>query len=140
MRYLLIYFLVIGLWDTALAQQSAVLQNNPSLKWYQLNTPHFKVIFPKGFETQASRMANTLEHIREPEARTMGAAPSKISIVLQNQSSISNGFVSVLPRRSEFYAMPSQNYNFQGNNDNGKTWYLSNVEVKWNENGPYLKQ
>jgi predicted GH43/DUF377 family glycosyl hydrolase len=29
---------------------------------------------------------------------------------------------------------------FQGNNDNGKTWYLSNVEVKWNENGPYLKQ
>jgi predicted GH43/DUF377 family glycosyl hydrolase len=28
---------------------------------------------------------------------------------------------------------------FQGNNDNGKTWYLSNVEVKWNEKGPYLK-
>jgi len=29
---------------------------------------------------------------------------------------------------------------FQGNNDKGKTWYLSNVEVKWNENGPNLKQ
>jgi len=29
---------------------------------------------------------------------------------------------------------------FQGNNDRGKTWYLSNVEVKWNENGPFLKQ
>ena len=28
---------------------------------------------------------------------------------------------------------------FQGNNDNGKTWFLSNVEVKWNEKGPYLK-
>jgi len=28
---------------------------------------------------------------------------------------------------------------FQGNNDNGKTWFLSNVEVKWNQNGPYLK-
>lgn len=28
---------------------------------------------------------------------------------------------------------------YQGNNDNGKTWYLSNVEVFWNENGPYLK-
>jgi hypothetical protein len=117
MRYLLIYFLVIGLWYNALAQQSGVLQNNPSLKWYQLNTPHFKVIYPKGFEIQANRMANTLEHIREPEARTMGEMPSKISIVLQNQSAISNGFVSVLPRRSEFYAMPSQNYNFQGNND-----------------------
>lgn len=28
---------------------------------------------------------------------------------------------------------------FQGNNDNGKTWFLSKVEVKWNEKGPYLK-
>lgn len=29
---------------------------------------------------------------------------------------------------------------FQGNNDHGKTWYLSNIEVKWNEKGPYLKK
>ncbi len=28
---------------------------------------------------------------------------------------------------------------YQGNNDNGKTWYISNVEVLWNENSPYLK-
>jgi len=28
---------------------------------------------------------------------------------------------------------------YQGNNDNGKTWYLSNVEVFWNENGPFIK-
>ena len=28
---------------------------------------------------------------------------------------------------------------FQGNNDNGKSWYLSKREVKWNEHGPYLK-
>jgi len=28
---------------------------------------------------------------------------------------------------------------FQGNNDNGKTWFISNVEVTWNSNGPILK-
>jgi len=28
---------------------------------------------------------------------------------------------------------------FQGNNDNGKTWFISNVEVTWNSNGPKLK-
>lgn len=27
---------------------------------------------------------------------------------------------------------------FQGNNDNGKTWYISKIEVKWNNNKPYL--
>jgi predicted GH43/DUF377 family glycosyl hydrolase len=29
---------------------------------------------------------------------------------------------------------------FQGNNDNGKTWFISNIEVKWNEKGPYLEK
>jgi len=28
---------------------------------------------------------------------------------------------------------------FQGNNDNGRTWYISKVEVKWNSKGPYIK-
>jgi predicted GH43/DUF377 family glycosyl hydrolase len=27
---------------------------------------------------------------------------------------------------------------YQGNNDRGKTWMLSKVEVKWNDRGPYL--
>jgi predicted GH43/DUF377 family glycosyl hydrolase len=27
---------------------------------------------------------------------------------------------------------------YQGNNDNGKTWYLSQVEVFWNKEGPFL--
>ena len=28
---------------------------------------------------------------------------------------------------------------YQGNNDNGKTWFISKVEVFWNKKGPYLK-
>ena len=117
MRYsLLVLFLFAP--TLLLAQDGIVNENNPpSLKWYQVNTNHFRVLYPKGFETQAQRMANTLEHIHEPESRTMGASPRKISVVLQNQSAVSNGFVSITPRRSEFYTMPSQNYNFLGNND-----------------------
>ncbi|MCW5910639.1 MAG: hypothetical protein KIT62_06170 [Cyclobacteriaceae bacterium] len=102
---------------TSFAQPSTVLENNPNLKWKQVRTPNFKVVFPAGFEAQAMRVANTLEHIREPESASLGKPPRSISVVLQNQSSISNGFVSITPRRSEFYAMPSQNYNFQGNLD-----------------------
>jgi hypothetical protein len=116
MRILILFLTFLCL--NSFAQEATVNENNPpSLKWYQLNTSHFRVLYPLGFETQAQRMANTLEHIHEPESKTMGASPRKISVVLQNQSSISNGFVSITPRRSEFYAMPSQNYNFVGNND-----------------------
>jgi hypothetical protein len=100
------------------AQTTTVLQNNPaSLNWYQVNTPHFRVLFPKGFEEQAQRVANNLEHIRVEESKSLGEPPRKLSVILQSQSTVSNGFVSILPRRSEFFAMPSQNYNFLGTND-----------------------
>jgi len=100
------------------AQPTAVLETNaPSVKWYRLKTPHFRLLYPEGFETQAQRMANTLEAIREPESTSMGKAPRKISVILQNQSSLSNGFVAMAPWRSEFYTMPTQNYNFAGTND-----------------------
>src|SRR5688500_3346326 len=86
-----------------------VLENNPtSLKWHQVNTKNFRVLFPKGFDQQAQRVANTLEHIHKAESRTLGSYPRRISVILQNQSSESNGFVTILPRRSEFYTMPPQ--------------------------------
>ncbi len=104
--------------DLLKAQESSTQQTNPpSLEWYQINTPNFRLLYPKGFEVPAQRMANTMELIREPEAASMGVKPKKISIILQNQSAVSNGFVALAPRRSEFYAMPSQDYNFLGNND-----------------------
>jgi hypothetical protein len=112
----IILFVFLGLTNFAFCQ--SVLQNNPTyIKWYQVNTPHFRVLFPKGFDVQAQRVANTLEHLHEPEAKSMGDSPKKISVILQNQSSLSNGFVTILPRRSEFYTMPAQDYNFLGTND-----------------------
>lgn len=99
--------------------QEAISQDTspPGMKWNQINTPHFRVLFPKGFDEPAQRVANTLEHIHEPGAATLGVSPKKISILLHSQASISNGFVTLAPRRSEFYSMPPQNYNFIGTND-----------------------
>jgi hypothetical protein len=112
-KVLFLFFLTV---HTAVGQ--VVLENNPTgLKWRQIRTPNFRVIFPAGFDFQAQRVASTLERIRSSESRSMGTEPRKISVVLQNQSSISNGFVSMFPRRSEFFTMPSQNYNFIGSND-----------------------
>lgn len=117
MRHLFCVIVLSGFVCVAWGQETLVLDNNAHLKWYQVNTSHFKIIYPKGFEAQAQRMANTLEFIHGPESRSLGANPQKISLILQSQSAESNGFVSITPRRSEFYGMPSQNYNFLGNND-----------------------
>ncbi|RAV98609.1 TolB-like translocation protein [Pseudochryseolinea flava] len=99
-------------------QAQDILENNPpSLRWYQVNTDHFRVLYLKGFEVQAQRMANTLESLHAAEAKSLGPIPRKITVLMQNQSSVSNGFVSMFPRRSEFYTMPPQDYNFLGTND-----------------------
>lgn len=110
-------FLVFILACLSVNAQEVLENNPPSVKFYQVNTPHFRVIFPKGFEEQGQRVANTLEFINDEEAKSLGSIPRKISVILQNQSSASNGFVSVLPRRSEFYGMPPQDYNYLGNTD-----------------------
>lgn len=101
---------------TALAQP--VLENNrPSLSWFQINTPHFRILYPEGFEEQAQRMAGTMEQLYPRETMSLTSKPRKISIVMQSWAAQSNAFVSVLPRRAEFFTMPAQNYNFIGNND-----------------------
>ena len=116
MKKLGLFLLVILSWRNGWTQ--AVLDNNPAaLKWEQINTDHFRIIFPEGFSVQAQRMANTLEHIRSAETRSLQASPRRLSVILQNQSSLSNGFASLLPRRTEFFTMPPQDYNFAGTND-----------------------
>lgn len=115
-RYNLLILLMIMPMLTQ-AQDQVMENNQPSLKWRQVNTPGFRIIYPVGFDQEAQRMANTLQHIYEEESETMGdRPPKKISIVFQNQNSVSNGFVTLGPRRSEFYTTPPQDYNFLGTN------------------------
>lgn len=88
-------------------------QNPPGVKWEQINTSNFQIIYPIMLTDEAQRMANTLEHIINGVSKSLNKTPRKISIILQNQSVISNGFVQLAPRRSEFYTTPPQNLDFQ---------------------------
>ncbi|MEJ6982290.1 hypothetical protein WG906_17630 [Pedobacter sp. P351] len=88
-------------------------QNPPSLKWNQINTPNFQIIYPSDFEEEGQRMANTLEGIISSVSKSLGKQPRKISVILQNQNTFSNGFVQLAPRRSELIATPSQSFDFQ---------------------------
>jgi hypothetical protein len=112
-----IFFSLITLSSTFAQTEVLLEQNPPSVKWRQIDTRSFKIIFPRDFEDEAQRMANTMEHLYYPVSKTMGVQPRKLPIILQNQNAISNGFVTVAPRRSEFYSMPPQDYNFLGSND-----------------------
>ncbi|MEX8547993.1 MAG: hypothetical protein V5804_10370 [Mucilaginibacter sp.] len=83
--------------------------NPPSLKWQQINTPAARIIFPKGLDSSASRVASIIKYMNKDIAPTIGFRQKKINIVLQNQTTVSNGYVGLAPFRSEYYLTPDQN-------------------------------
>ena len=67
-----------------------------------------QVIFPKGNEEQAQRVANVVHYLWERDNSSIGEKKQRVTILLQNQTVIPNGFVTVGPFRSEFYLTPPQ--------------------------------
>ncbi len=93
----------------AAAQSLPVIpQNPPGLRWQEVRTPHFRVLYPAGLDTAAQRMAQRLEAVHGPEGATLGVQAKPIAVVLQNQTTVSNGFVTFLPRHAEFFTTPEQ--------------------------------
>ncbi|RSK37699.1 hypothetical protein EI290_00825 [Hymenobacter metallilatus] len=74
-----------------------------AVRWYEVRTPHFRVVYPQGFEEQARRTARRLEQVHEPAGASLGLAGRPVTVVLQTRNTIGNGFVTLLPRHSEFY-------------------------------------
>ena len=84
-------------------------QDPSKIKWNQINTEHFQLIFPKEFEAEAQRLANVLDYVYTYGSRTLEHQPKKISVLLHTQSTIANAFVTWAPKRAEFYTIPPQN-------------------------------
>ncbi len=79
-----------------------------SIRWQQIHTDHFRVIFPVDIAHQGQHAANVLEFIRQAEGKTLHHYPKKIPVILHNRSVISNGFVTWAPKRSEWFLTPPQ--------------------------------
>jgi len=83
--------------------------NPPSLHWKQINTPLARVIFPQPLDSIGQRVINIVTFINGPMQNTIGKKSKKINLVIQDQTTISNGYVGLGPFRSEFLLTPLQN-------------------------------
>lgn len=101
-----LFILLLTVTTTARSQQFG--GNPPSIKWKQINTDTVRVIFPDGLQKLAMDIAS-ISHQLGTTQSTLGNRLRKISIVLQNQTTTSNGYVGLGPYRSEFYLTPMQN-------------------------------
>ena len=97
---------------TAIATYSKAQEfggNPPSIKWKQIDMPAAKVIFPVGLDSAGLRVANIIRQMNNSIKPTIGYKQKQVSILMQNQTTIANGYVGLAPFRSEFYLTPEQN-------------------------------
>ncbi|RLD64065.1 MAG: hypothetical protein DRJ01_02055 [Bacteroidetes bacterium] len=110
-RIILVLFFIILLLNnnTVLAQYYDTGQDPFKLKWYQINTENFQIIFPKSSEKQAQHLANSLTSVYKRGGLSLNHQPKKIPVILHNQSVVSNGMVAWAPKGMQIYTCPPQN-------------------------------
>lgn len=79
-----------------------------SVKWRQINTGNFRLIFPETFGSQAGRIAGLLEESRDLTGHTLNHYPGSIPVIIHNHTVRSNGLVVWAPKRMELYTTPPQ--------------------------------
>ena len=83
-------------------------QDPASLKWSQIQTPHFRVIYPDNFSAEAQKYARLLEESYGELSVLYPLAKTRMPVILHNYSMLSNGYVTWAPRRMELYPLPGQ--------------------------------
>jgi hypothetical protein len=91
------------------AQYYETGQDPASLKWKQIKTGRFTVIYPEIYESLGKDYAKSLD---EAYSKLISIFPEKkfnIPVVIHNFSIQSNGYVAWAPKRMELYPTPEQN-------------------------------
>lgn len=82
------------------------VQNPTNLNWKKISSENFDILYPEDLSQEAIEALSILETIYQPVSQGLKVSVRKIPIILQNQTLNSNGFVTLAPRRSEFFTTP----------------------------------
>ena len=80
-----------------------------SLKWMQIKTARFKIIYPAKYGSEATSFANSLSNNYIKLLALYPEKKFKIPVIIHNFTTQSNGYVAWAPRRMELYPTPEQN-------------------------------
>jgi len=117
-KTLLIILCVLSLnaWaQIVVPQANRVTGDNPSdIRWKYFDTKAVKIIFPESNLKEATRVANIINFIYDSAVVSVGEKRKHLTLLVQTNQVISNGYVALAPYRSEFYATGIQNFNWLG--------------------------
>ena len=82
------------------------------LRWYTLESPYYRIIYPEGSDSLARSYLRLMEQFRQPMGRSIRYTPQgarwghKFPIVLHTHHLTTNGSVAYAPTRMDLYTTP----------------------------------
>ena len=99
-------YLILLSFVQAFSLSAQNLGGNPNLDWNVVKSKSVNVIYPVGMDAKAQRIAGLINYLDSNQRKSIGPLKKHLNLVLQNQTVIPNGYVSLAPFRSEFYSTP----------------------------------
>ena len=96
-------YLLLLLTSTVCLAQITPFQSSPDLIWKNIESNNFEVIFPDFLESKAKQTIELLEYYRLPVTGEYKKLPGKLKLVIRPDMNVPNGFVTLAPRRSEWF-------------------------------------
>lgn len=79
-----------------------------AVRWQQLLSPDYRVVFADGSVVLARKYAHALESVSADERFMMGTSPGRLNVLLHPLSARSNAWVAWAPARMEILPVPPQ--------------------------------
>lgn len=102
MKELILLFLF--LMTTLAHAQLNTMQDRPGLVWREIESDNFKVVYPAHMRPKAQYILNLLQHYKDKVSDTYDIDTRKYTLILRSELASPNGFVTLMPRRSEWYS------------------------------------
>lgn len=108
-RIIILNILFVLLSQAAYSQYYDTGQDPASLKWVQIKTERFRIIYPEKYGEAGIDFAKSLDDAYSRLGSLFPEKKFKIPVIIHNYTTSSNGYVVWAPRRMEIYPTPEQN-------------------------------
>ena len=104
MRKYFLFVLFVSFSINIQAQYYVSGQDRGSIKWLQIKTENFRIVFPDFADSIAQHYANSLSWAYLNVTKDMKHQPKKIDVLIHCEASNSNGMVVWAPKRMEIFS------------------------------------
>ena len=110
-RLLLVLLALLGGAAPVSAQFFSLGEDPGGLRWSSIETPTYRIVYPRGLDSLARVYAVSLEQVAGPVAGSIGLRPNcaygnRMPVVLHAHTALANGQVTWTPRRLELQTVP----------------------------------